>query len=210
MTTVSQVMLGPDDIADGRMFAHPDHVTPDRSTLCLLIRDVQRRTAGADGPIEEWIPSRDHWYRHVIVPRPAEIAMHETLTVIGFFGRRRELVPLDVAQAINDMSDKLDALIPEVPGVLAYSTHLLADELNYANLVLMDSPETITTWRDTAPHPVAAGDLSARYYAFVRIYQGSVATADLGTEGAVRLRRVRYWDYRSDPTWTAQRELVRT
>lgn len=200
-------MLGPDDLVEGRMFAHPDHVTSDRSTLCLLIRDIQRRLKEASGFVEAWEPSPEQWYRHVIIPRPEAFTAHEKLTVIGFFGRRRELVSLDVARAIQDLSTELDHRIPETNGVLSYTTHLLVDELNYANLVLLESPDVIEAWRNTAPHPAAAGAVSKEYYSFIRIYHGSIDLADMASVGAVQLKRVKYWDYRSDPTWTAQREL---
>lgn len=206
-TTSNPVDLGPDEIVEGRPFAHPDHVSADRSTLGMLARDIARRLAAASGPIEAWIPSPESWHRHVIIPRPHDIGRRTELTVIGFFGRRRDIVPLEIARRIQDMSAALDRCIPEVDGVLAYSTHLLADELNYANLVLLDSPETIAAWRATAPHPAAAGELSKEYYAFVRIYQGWVEVARLGQESAIRLDRVKYWDYRPDPTWTGVREL---
>lgn len=190
------------------MFAHPDHVASDRSTLCLLIRDIQRRIREASGFVEVWEPTPEQWYRHVIIPRPEAFTRQGKLTVIGFFGRKRELVPLDVAQAIQDLSTDLDRLIPEFTGVLSYTTHLLVDELNYANLVLLESPDVIEGWRNAAPHPVAAGAVSKKYYSFIRIYHGSIDLADMATVGAVQLDRVKYWDYRSDPTWTAHRELT--
>ena len=206
--TTSSLSLAPDEVVPQKMFAHPDHVSSDRSTLCLLIRDVARRLSETDAALEVWEPSKENWYRHVIIPRPQAFTDHERLTVVGFFGRRRDLVSLEVARAIQDMSDLLDERIPSFTSVLSYSTHLLVDELNYANLVLLDSPEAISTWRHTEPHPAAAGALSKDYYAFVRIYHGSVATRDLAREGAVVLERVKYWDYRDDPTWTAQRDLA--
>lgn len=208
MTATTPLALGPDEVVAGRMFAHPDHVGSDRSTLCLLIRDIERRLRSASGSVESWDPTPEQWYRHVIIPRPEAFAEHERLTVVGFFGRKRDLVPIEVARAIQDLSDELDRHIPDVPSVLSYSTQLLVDELNYANLVLMDSPEAIGAWRNTGRHPVAAGAVSEAYYSFIRIYHGTVETAAMATEGAVRLERVKYWDYRSDPTWTAQRELA--
>ena len=206
--TTTPLLLSPDEVVPRRMFAHPDHVSSDRSTLCLLIRDVARRIAQSNEPVEVWEPSKEDWYRHVIIPRPDAFADHERLTVVGFFGRKRDLVSLEVARAIQDMSDLLEQRIPTFTGVLSYSTHLLVDELNYANLVLFDSPEAIDSWRHTEPHHAAAGSLSKDYYAFVRIYHGSIVTQDLTREGAVHLERVKYWDYRDNPTWTAQRELV--
>lgn len=208
-TSPAPVRLEPQEVVDGRMFAHPDHVSSDRTTLCLLIRDVQQRLRSAKGPIEVWEPSPENWYRHVLIPRPEAFESHQRLTVVGFFGRKRDSVPIEVARAIQDLSDRLDKRIPEFPSVLSYSTHLLVDEKNYANLVLMDSADAISTWRNMAPHPAAAGPVSQRYYAFVRIYHGSVDVGRMHIEGAVQLERVKYWDYRSEPTWTAHRELAR-
>ena len=203
------VRLGPHEVVADRMFAHPDHVSSDRTTLCLLIRDVQQRLASANGSIEAWEPTRDNWYRHVLIPRPEAFESRQRLTVVGFFGRKRDSVPLEVARAIQNLSAELDARIPQFPSVLSYSTHLLVDENNYANLVLLDSEDAISAWRNLAPHPVAAGPVSQRYYAFVRIYHGSVDVERMHIEGAVQLERVKYWDYRSEPTWTAHRELAR-
>lgn len=202
------MVLGSDDVVEGRAFAHPDHVAADRSTLCLLIRDVHRRARDRTEPIEDWIPSPESWYRRVLVPRPWRLGSERELTVIGFFGRKREQISLEVAQALQDMSAELDRRIPEFEPVLAYSTHLLADERDYANLVLLDRESAADEWRHVDPHPIAAGSVSKNYYAFVRIYRGSIHSTDLGREGSVRLHSVKYWDFRSDPTWTAQRRLT--
>jgi len=207
MTTTAPVQLGADEVVEGRMFAHPDHISADRSTLCLLIRDVNRRVATATGLTEVWEPTPESWYRHVLIPRPEDFSRHTRLTVVGFFGRKRDLVALEVARGIQDLSDEL---IPSFAGVLSYSTLLLSDELNYANLVLLDSPDAIAAWRGIGRHPVAAGSLSKEYYAFVRIYHGSIDVESMAIEGAVRLERVKYWDYRDHPTWTAHRELTPT
>lgn len=210
MTSASPVRLEAHDVVAGRMFAHPDHISADRSTLCLLIRDVNRRVATATGFTEVWEPTPESWYRHVLIPRPEDFSRHTRLTVIGFFGRKRDLVPLEVARGIQNLSEELEGLIPSFTGVLSYSTLLLSDELNYANLVLLDSPDAIAAWRGIGRHPVAAGSLSKEYYAFVRIYHGSIDVESMDIEGAVRLERVKYWDYRDDPTWTAHRELTPT
>ena len=209
MTSRTPLLLEPDEIAEGRMFAHPDHVSSDRSTLCLLIRDAQRRLRSATSAVEMWVPSPDQWYRHVIIPRPEAFPSHGRLPVVGFFGRRRDDVPIETARAVQDLSTELEGRLSEFKGVLSYTTHLLVDELNYANLVIFESLDAITAWRDIAPHSTAAGPVSKDYYAFVRIYHGTVEAAEMAIEGAVRLEKVKYWDYRSDPTWTAQRDLIR-
>jgi hypothetical protein len=202
------LMLRRDEVVEDRLFAHPDHVTADKATMCMLIRDVARRLRAATGPFEVWEPSPDQWYRHVLVPRPEAFSRYTSLYVVGFFGRKRESVALEVARSIQDLSAELERRIHDFPGVLSYSTHLLADEHNYANLVMLDSANTIETWRTIRPHPVAAGRVSVDYYAYVRIYHGEIEVSQMETEGAVRLRLVKYWDYRSDPVWMAQRRLT--
>lgn len=205
---MTAVTLTPDEEVPGRAFAHPDHVPADRSVLCVLIRDIAYRLHTGT-PLDEWVPDQQRWHRHVMIPRPAAFDGPDELTVVGFFGRRRDDATPDVVRRIMEMSRTLEAALPSVPGVLSYTTSLLVDEVNYANLVLMDRPETIEQWRETAPHPAAAGRLSEQYYSHVRIYQGSIPTAWMSVEDAIRLRSVKYWDFRETPTWTATRLLRR-
>jgi len=205
---MSATVLAHDEAVDDRTFAHPDHIPADRSVLCVLIRDIAYRLQQRM-PMDEWVPDQQRWHRHVMIPRPTAFDGPDTLTVVGFFGRRREDVAPDVARRIGEMSRALEEAIPGVPGVLSYTTSLLVDEENYANLVLMDRPETIQQWRSVAPHPAAAGELSERYYSYVRIYQGSIPTAWMSVEDAVRLHSVKYWDFRDTPPWTAVRSLTR-
>lgn len=190
-----------------RAFAHPDHIPADRSVLGVLLRDVGARLP-QDRSVDVWVPDPHRWHRHVMIPDPTAFGRCAELTVVGFFGRRRDGVPTEVVDRITEMSRALEKELPSVPGVLSYTTSLLVDEVNYANLVLMDCPETIETWRHIRPHPTAAGSLSASYYDFVRIYHGSIPTARIGAQDALRLHRVRYWDFRAQPVWSATRELM--
>lgn len=208
-STAERLSLGPEDEPTGRMFAHPDHIPSDRSTLWVLLRDVRRRASTAESaPYTAWIPDPSEWFRQVIVPDPPRLAAATDVTVVGFFGRRHDAPDEEVADAIHHYSDRLAAAIPTVPAVLAYTTHLLADERNYANLVLFDSDEGIGEWRRSPDHREAAGTLSPRYYAYVRIYNGAADLGDLTTEAALRLHRVKYWDFRTEPIWQAERELA--
>jgi len=203
---ITELDLGPDDVVDGRLFAHPDHIPADHSTLNMLVRDVARRIIGPD-PISVWVPDSEHWYQRVIVPRPDRLLAATAACVVGFFGRRRDDVDTDVAATVFAISRHLEDQIPSVPGILAYSTRLLSDERNYANLVLMDDFATAARWRTVEPHPRASAELSRRFYDFVRIYRAELEIADITRDGMTRLLSVRYWDYRSDPVWTATRAL---
>ncbi len=204
------VVLGPADSAQQRTFAHPDHVAGDRAVLAMLCRDVVAHVEAAEGddPLVCFVPSRAAWHRRVVIPRRRALLGDGAMTLVGFFGRVRDAVDPEVAERISALGEALAEAVLTAPGVLAYSTHLLADERNYANLVLVSTPEVIDTWRTTAPHPAAAGEWSPRYYAHVRIYRGSVERRHLHAEGAVRLEAVKYWDYRCDPVWQAVRTLT--
>ncbi len=200
------VVLGPADAVAHRAFAHPDHIDGDRAVLCMLARDVGvQATAAGTRPLIRYSPDREAWHRRVVVPRPGALLSSETITVVGFFGRIRDVVDPVVGEHIASLSEALVDAVLETAGVLGYSTHLLADERNYANLVLLSSPVIIERWRQATSHREAAGEWSPRYYEHVRIYRGCVDRMD--GAGAVRLESVKYWDYRSEPVWQAVRTL---
>ena len=200
--------LKPTDAPSGHAFAHPDHIVADRATLEMLFTDFLRHLSACateDQVVVRHVPDSDSWFRRVLIPRPVAATQREEFTVVGFFGRRRLIVAPEVNQLIADLSSALDEILPTIPGLLAYTTHLLVDELNYANLVVLDSPETISIWRDTAPHPEAAEAVSPAFYDHVRIYRGAVR---FGMSNPVLdLERVKYWDFRQTPTWHAVRVL---
>ncbi len=205
------VRLGPREVVEGRTFTHPDHVPGDRAVLCMLIRDVNDQlvaAAGSDQPVTRYSPRPDAWYRRVVIPSPAALDDYDRITVVGFFGRIRDHVTTAAVRRIDELSARLFAAVSSTAGVLGYSTHLLADERNYANLVLVASPEVIERWRAAGTHQVAAEEASPDYYAHVRIYRGSAAPRDLAKVGAVVLDSVKYWDYRCDPVWHGIRTLA--
>jgi len=212
MTVAVPVALRHDDVVAGRVFTHPDHVATDRATMCMLFEDFQRHALESGDRIDtvvRYVPSDESWFRRVILPRPALLAGMASFTVVGFFGRQRDQIPPQVSKAIDDLGSRLVAAVPSVAGLLGYSTHLLADEKNYANLVVLDGPERIQEFRDTPPHPEAAEVVSPDYYEHVRIYRGSVRLvgAEPG-EFDLSLDRVKYWDFRESPTWHAVRSFV--
>lgn len=212
MTTLAgPVVLEPDEPVKRHAFAHPDHIAGDRAVLGMLARDLTVRLAGLvahDEPLISYIPNRDEWHRRVVVPRPDELDRCERLTVVGFFGRVRDQIDPEVEYRIKALGEELVDAVVDTPGVLGYSTHLLADERNYANLVLLRNPEVIEQWRTRDPHPTAAEVWSPHYYAHVRIYRGRVERRSMDREGSIRLESAKYWDFRSDPVWRAVRRLA--
>lgn len=201
--------LGPYEAAPHRSFAHPDHVAADRAVLCLLIADFSTHLAAAPrgAPAVCHVPDVDEWHRRIVIPKPEALDAVTTVTVVGFFGRVADAVDDEVATRIKSLGESLVGTVLETPGVLGYTTHLLVDERNYANLVLVESPEVIERWRNARLHQTAAEEWSPRYYQHVRIYRGSIDSLDQDCTTALRLESVKYWDFRCDPVWHAIRSL---
>jgi len=212
MTAPERVALGFEDFASGRAFAHPDHIITDRATLNMLMTDFRRHLDAAStetNVVIRYIPTEESWFRRVIIPGPLRAAARDGFTIVGFFGRRRDEVAPAINEAIDELGKQLDAAIPSAPGVLGYTTHLLADEKNYSNLVVLESPDAILQWRNMSPHPHAAELVSPGFYDHVRIYHGQATiTGPEPTDVQLDLQRVKYWDFRDQPTWHAVRELV--
>ncbi len=203
--------LGPTDVVPHRVFTHPDHIEPDRAVMRVLIGDLNRHVVDAgrtDGAIVRYLPDEDQWFRRVVIPTPGLLAGPGEIAVVGFFGRMRDVVAPETAQRIAHLSRRLVEAVLGTPGILGYSTHLLADERNYANLVLLRDTGVIEEWRAGATHEAAARIESPNYYEYVRIYRGSIRLECLAKPDDLRLCQVKYWDYRGEPVWMAVRDLA--
>jgi len=194
---------------EGRMFTNPGHVAADSATLGAIVRSMARLLDGrwdSEERLFHHVPDREHWHTRVVIPSARAIRAQSEIAVVGFFGLVRNEVDPDVKAQIDELGERLTDTVLTTPGLLAYCSHLLADERNYANLVLLDDPALIARWRDTAPHP-RASSVSSDYYEYVRIYNGSMQMSAFDRDGAVDLHVVKYWDYRSIPIWHAVRTL---
>lgn len=201
--------LGRGDVADSHAFSHPDHVLADASVLEFLIRDAVALAAEAgDVAITVHIPDEAVWHRRVQIPDPVRLRSTEAMTVVGFFGRVKDVVDPAVAAKVSDTSELLAQSVFSVPGLLAYSSHQLADERNYANLVLVSDAAVVADWRAGHSHAFAAERLAPQYYEYVRIYNAT-ATFDHRARSlpCVDMICAKYWDYRMDPMWQAVRSF---
>lgn len=210
MSTDTQAILGPSEAAPQHSFAHPDHIAADVAVLEFLLADATSiaRTA-TGGPTTVHIPTSESWHRRTQLPVPSRLLEAEKVTVVGFFGRLRDSIDPDVALAVQEVSEELAASVFSVSGLLVYSSHQLADERNYANLVVVDSDAVVECWRSRQLHITAASDLAPAYYEHVRIYNGTAAP-EPRVRSRIDLTAVKYWDYRSDPTWRAMRGFETT
>jgi len=124
------------------------------------------------------------------------------LAWVGFFGvkrRDRDSAPLTV------MDDELIGEFPAHPGILSYSSLEVADG-DWGNLILLDGDESREHWRVSERHAYAARELAPHHYTDVRLHQG-VLPGGVRGGGEPILRRTKYYDYRADVTWRAERDL---
>ena len=187
-----------------RPFASVDRLPADRAEMVAMVRDLCLVLEGID--VSQHDPEGGGWSKRVILTESGLEHPDRPATVVGFFGLKRPDASDKSLAAIDEMNDPLIDRFSSFAPVRGYVSRVLADETNYANLVVMDNSEAISTWRSQLPHPEAAGALSESFYANVRIYNGHLA-AGFSVPDAMSLRLAKYWDYRTNPHWKAIRQL---
>ncbi len=187
-----------------RPFASTDRVPADRAEMVAMVRDLCLVLEGID--VSQHDPEAGGWSKRVILTESGLSRPDQPATVVGFFGQKRRDAADHLVEAIDEMNDLLIERFSTFASIRGYVSRVLADETNYANLVVMDSADAIGTWRNQLPHPEAAGSLSESFYANVRIYNGHLS-AGFSVPEAMTLRVVKYWDYRVAPHWKAIRQL---
>lgn len=195
-----------------RPFTHPDHIAVDRAQLTILIGDLCRQLEAIPlhqtNSCTQYFPHEANWQKRLIIPNPNRFYEPRPFTIVGFFGRKRLNLPPQMVTDVFALGQTLMENFANFPDVLAYHTQLLVDELNYANLVVLDNEEAIQKWRNFRPHPHIADVFSPKFYEYVRIYNGFLPAGGLLNPNLIQLHRVKYWDYRATPTWHAVRELL--
>jgi hypothetical protein len=201
------VRLAPRETAVGRGFTDPARTTEDLAAVRLMLAEVQRQVGrGADLPasprplVLERQESDGRVHRAVICDE-RRLADGRDLTWVGFFGvKRRDIDPTPLT--VRD--DELVREFPAHPGILSYSSLELGDG-DWGNLILLDGDEAREHWRTSPRHADAASALAPRHYTDVRLHLGALAGGVRAGHEPV-LRRTRYYDYRDEVTWRAERE----
>lgn len=140
--------------------------------------------------------------RRTVICDPDWLLRPVEMQIVGFFGDRRD----DVT------ADNLDATEMDVvsefrlnPGILSYSSiELMGGQ--WANLVVHRRPTDRDDWRNSRVHIFAAEELAPAVYHSVRIHNGCLPGGPIGS-GTVVIESTKYWDYDSNPPWTAKRFL---
>lgn len=210
---VDTVQLARAEILIDRPFTHPEHAEPDLAVLHYMLDDLRTQferipaSHTSEQSITFHFPGERGYQKRIILFHPARLWDERPLTVIGFFGQRTMPRNVELEQAIFDIGHDLIHDLHQQPGIISYSTTLLADAYNYANLVLLDSAECIEQWRQNKTHQRVNDLLSPYYYANVRIYNGRLTPGGLIHRPRIELVHVKYFDYQCPDPWRAIRML---
>ena len=196
------IRLSPLEWPPHRPFTDPGLVDRDRTVIEGMIRDLY---AGRESAPQLARPRRGR--DRLIVTDSGRSHGSAPVAVVGFFGERRVDASPEVAENIERVNATMLENFAQFPLLLGYVSRLLADGFNYANLVVLADEVGIERWRDRAEHVPAATVLSPEYYTSVRIYNGEMPCG-LGCWAHLRLKVVKYWDYRGDATWQAVRDFA--
>jgi hypothetical protein len=200
------VYLKAEEIMAARPFTHPKHVTLDHDTLRYMLTQIGlllEHPAPIPNTIFFTRLNNDDWFHRLVLPRPDRLRQQEQLTVVGFFGQSRKDADPDT---IGEFDRTLIAEIEEHDGLLSYSSMALSRG-NFGNLVLFADEAARDHWNSSQAHAHAAQVLAPRYYLSVRIYNGRLP-GGITHNSELRLTRVKYYDYRSQPMWRAVREIA--
>jgi hypothetical protein len=202
--------LGPQDTAAGRGFTDPGATAPDLTAASRMLAEIQHQVRqGAAVPVRarplviERCETTGRFHRAIFFDT-RRLGDGRDLVWVGFFGRKRSDVD---AAPLTAMDDELIQELPAHPDILSYSSLELA-EGDWGNLILLDGDAAREHWRAGARHAYAARELAPRHYAHVRLHQG-VVPGGASAGCALVLRRTKYYDYRDDVPWRAEREWLR-
>lgn len=171
--------------------------------VCLLMEERMTREAEGTPPVH-YIPDRTSWNYRIVITQPAALRTKKVVTTVGFFGSRKPDANLPLAQELDHN------LLPELfrhKELLCYLSLALPTR-NFANLVLFASPQGKAEWGGSRLHADAVRQLTPDFYDNVRLYNGRLEHG-ITRMDSLSLDIVKYFDYRSDPIWRAQRTLPR-
>ena len=208
MDVRSDIFLKPSELVEGRPFTHPDHIGSDVNSLrymvdqlCLILEETPP-PQGPSSPIVIHRPDRQSYIYRLIVACAEQLRSPRQLTFVGFLGQRKKNADLKLA---DEFDRTLIDEIPEHPGLLSYSTMALISG-NYSNLVIFASPDAKQHWSKSKAHGQAVSKLAPHYYRSVRLYNGFLPQGIYNSR-TLRLKRIKYFDYRQEPGWQAVREF---
>ena len=204
------VELGPADRDASRPFAYLERNVDDVAALGVMAGRLRQSMVEHDEKafLAQYQPNELHsplgLRLRVVVTQPETLLSAQDLSLVGFFGHRRSVVPAEVIADKDTIDRELIAEFPQYPGVLAYCSMALNDA-DYGNLVLLAQPASSERWRTSPRHAFASRVIAPQYYATVRLQTGMLPGGLFSGQAPVLLR-TKYYDFRDDWHWSAVRE----
>lgn len=203
-------LIEPMERLDRRAFTDLHHSTYDLQVMrfmvtCVCLLLAQRPDQDGDQQaLVHYYPDNGSWVYRIVITQPQVVQSQKHITVVGFFGHRNPDADLPLAQKLDHN------LLPELfrhKELLCYMSLALPTR-NFANLVLFLSQKGKIEWGNSRLHAEAVDELTPDFYENIRLYNGQLAQGITEID-SLRLDVVKYFDYRSDPIWRAQRTLPR-
>lgn len=204
-----EIVLSIDDRIKGRPFTNLDHSKEDLATMRHMARqlmDTYNDPIACDftpgkRPVCQSDPKGRHFRIYYI--QPSLLFSLKSLTVVGFFGQKR---PDADVRPLLKADRRFEKEFSKHEGLLSLSTVRLPDG-DFGNLVLFTNPEAKDKWNFSQPHYDTVKKISPPYYKSIRLNNG-ILPDGLGFPDALKLLRVKYLDYESNPPWRAIRNFV--
>jgi len=207
MTTPAVTLLPNQKVAD-RSFSDPAWSERDCSALegiaerlrCVL--RTEKPSVQTDRLDIFYLTEHDGCAHRVVIVNRDGLLNGERLTVVGFFGQRREDADM---QATLRADAVMLQQFTEQPHLLSYSSRQFPDD-QWANLVLFNSPDGLHHWGANSYHSRAAKEISPSYYNSIRLHNGWLE-GGLWSGNPIRLARTKYYDFRGESLWHGVREF---
>jgi hypothetical protein len=205
--------LQPMEILAERPFTHPRHTAHDIAVLrymidqlCLLL-EQSHQYAQQPAPVTLYQEEANGCEHRFVIPQPEQLQIpNRPLTVVGFFGQKRQRISISLKPLIEAMDQALRDEFPHHPDLFSYSTLELPSG-DCGNLVLFARDEAINQWGHGQSHLQAVYELSPSYYDSVRLYNGRLPLG-LMVSNLLHLSRIKYYDFSEVPLWRGVREIV--
>lgn len=203
----------PMEILGERPFTHPRHIAHDLTVLrymidqlCLLLVESERYSQQTP-PVTLYQVEMNECQHRFVIAQPELLQIpNRPLTVVGFFGQKRQRISGSLLPLMEAMDVALREEFPQHPDLLSYSTLELPSG-DSGNLVLFARDEAISQWGHGQAHLKAVYELSPSYYDSVRLYNGRLPLGLLVSD-LLHLSRIKYYDYTEVPLWRGVRELI--
>jgi hypothetical protein len=205
---VNAIQLTPNEFVEEHPCTHPGHIFSDLNTLRFMVDQLwlllenPHRYGHLNHPVIHHLPSPADWLHRFVLPQPERLQSAGQLTIVGFFGQRRNGV--DPMKAY-EFDNALVSEIPDYPDLLGYYSLGLACG-NFSNLVIFANPEAKELWSYGRAHAQAAEQFAPNYYLSVRLYNGWLPNG-LKQSHTLQLSRIKYFDYQGYSLWWAVRDL---